>query len=205
MRSRLGPVLALPAVAALALGVLAGPAQAEESVVRDVTGDVVDAEGQPVAEGEAGEPAADIEWARLNFSEGRLRMAVKVRDITTTDRGISPNATWWLRTPGGGQYRVNRTATAGGGGYAEVWDLVAGDQVCQAWRGRSAKADTIRFVVSRDCLGDPEWVRFGASSDNGVRDADNRYLTRTDDVRTEGGPVDAPATFGPRVYAGQRG
>ncbi|WP_299052908.1 hypothetical protein [uncultured Nocardioides sp.] len=204
MRSRLGSVLAVPAAAALLLGVLAGPAQAEESVVTDATGDVVDADDRPVPEGASGESAADIVWARLNHSLGRVRMVVKVRDLDT-GRGIEPNAVWWLRTPGSGLFRVDRTATSGGGVYAEVVDVESGEQVCQAGFGRSPAADTIRFVVDRDCLGDPGWVRFGVLTSNGVRE-DGFYRSRADDARVDGGAVSYPARIGgPRILPGRAG
>jgi len=174
LRHLVAPVLA----ALVAIALAAAPAQAGKQTTTDQKRDVYKVPFGPTTPHLVRDDRAhDIVRAGAVHNGPRLTVWLEVRRLT----GSQYVATWDVRTPGDRwvlhyDTRVTPAYTSLFHGFSEVLD-------CDGLRGRKLpRRDRVEVSVPRSCIGNPQWVRWGASMG---RETNNYALI--DDARLNAG------------------
>lgn len=201
MLRRLAP-LAVSAVLATGLVTLGAPAHAASVTVEDARKDVVEgSSGEPAQPGSDAEPKSDIVRSTLVHGAERIRIEVEVRNLRARS-GIDekPEAYSYLRTSERGKFSLQRVESPDGENL-EVRNERTDEVACRGTTHQRPAKNLIVQTLPRDCVGDPDWLRFGLFV---LTQRVDESLGAYDDARRTGGPVEfPPAIGGPRVLAGQ--
>jgi len=177
-------------VATVALVATAMPASAGRQTTTDAKQDVyrVPAGGLPTLARD--NRVHDIVKAGTVHEGRNLRLWLQVRRLARADYIASwyvrtPDETWWLHHDRQDGAKYTSLFHANG---PEVLD-------CDGLRGKALpRRERVVVTVPRACIGNPRWIRFGASMGRQT----NRY-TLIDDARIDAGFYANKCRLGPRV------
>lgn len=189
MRRRSSVVAAL-VVVLTALVVVAAPAHAGRQTTKDATRDVykIPAGGTPsIARSNR---LHDIVRAGTVHRGPTLRLWLQVRRLP--DAGYV--ATWDVKTPNA-RWALHHD-TRGGTVYTSLFHFHGPEVLdCGGLRGKALpRKDRVQVTVPRSCIGNPGWIRFGASMGR-----ETPQLHYIDDARIDAGFYAGRCRLGPRV------
>ena len=154
-------------VAVLAGGLIAlvsygSPAEAGQQQVRDATRDVkqvVTTGGDVVVVQKPRDAARDIVSSGARFADGEIVLRTTVRELAddgyTLLWNIGTNNTLWrvyYAKDEGSEPMITWMLSGGGAGS------------CPITSQESDATDTVRVVVPRSCIGNKQWIRYGAAA-----------------------------------------
>ncbi len=200
-------------VAILAVGVLAGPADAVTSTpsrihsltVRDAGHDLLRARLDAVDPPLRPAPRRrEGDIISMGVVHGAHQVRVTVHYLALTrKRGLSITHVLAIRTRAGGRADLSVHASAGSWTGGADWRWRADGHTtfsCAGLTNRiSYRRDTLRVVVPTRCLGNPRWVRVGAGV--GAVVGSTIYI----DDASLAGRWRNDVAFGPRLYRGRAG
>lgn len=213
--TQLRTIASSAAVALLALGVTAGPANADREVVKDAAKDVLtstytETSGETVAIDPA-DTSNDITRIVVKHGNRRIRIVAHVRDLRAASEPILTSIVKTNETA----YAVMLMRTPLWGSMLDITDVQSEDDSVPCSGARqaiSAKRDRFLISVPRRCLGNPRWIRASVRVGSfdiieGETEDDFTISSRDDDARVAGKvpPIYGPGSgksFGPRLYRG---
>jgi hypothetical protein len=194
-RSRLsGRLSALAVAVTVALVVLPPAASADNKVSRDGAGDTWSPEGFDGWEATGSPRNVDLVRTSLNHRAARVVLTARYTDLVQRDDEI--DLTFSLRTNAGRAWRLFVRASYNDPATFRLGERAPDRTECDGVTGSLSYArDTVRVVVPRRCLGNPQWITYAALAEM-YNEGDGLFI---DDALS---PSPEPRTWSSRVHVG---
>jgi hypothetical protein len=177
-----------------ALVVLAPAASAERTISRDGAGDTWSPEGYDGWEPTGSPPNVDLVRTSLNHRAARVVLTARYTDLVRGEDVI--DFTVRLRSAAGRAWRLFVYASYDSPVTFRMVERAPDRSACAGFAGTLSFArNTVRLVVPRRCLGNPDWVKYGA-----LAERYNEGAGLSVDDALSASPE--PRTWSPRVHGG---